>query len=98
MYKQKNAGLSWVIVTEYNKSLDEFIVYDPMYYTKLPKTRDWERIVNTPKKRYISFRSKYFLMCWKKTSDTVIYSGVRRANSGIKPFFREFLAIAKADM
>ncbi|VVB75905.1 Uncharacterised protein [Candidatus Tiddalikarchaeum anstoanum] len=95
LYKQANAGFIWLIVLEYNKERDEIIVYDPLYYTRLPETRSWLRIENTPKRRYISFRRGFFLECWRKTTETPIYSSELRVKKSVKPFIREFIAITK---
>lgn len=95
LYKQRNAGLIWIIVLEYNKTLDEFIIYDPMYYTRLPRTRNWVRIINTPKMRYISFKYNYFMKVWRETSETTTVSTDTRVKKRVVPFTREFLIIRK---
>lgn len=98
LFKQLNAGMTWLIVLEYNGSLDEFVIYDPLYYTRLPKSKYWERINNTPKKRYISFKRNFFFDCWNKTAETMIYSTERITKEGIRPFIREYLCITNKDI
>jgi hypothetical protein len=93
LYKQRNIGLGWIIITEYNLIRDEFIIYDPMYYTRLPKTKYWERLQNTAKKRFISFNRKYFIEKWAEIKETRLIHREDRKNKGIKLFTREFLAI-----
>lgn len=94
LYNQRNAGLGWIIILEYNEARDEFIVYDPMYYTRIPRSRDWHRLKNTPKKRYISFKKEYLLKIWQDTKNTQIFSREKNKKQGFKPFTREFLYIS----
>ncbi len=98
LYKQRNAGIGWIIITEYNHQNNEFIVYDPMYYTRLPRNRNWQRLPNTPKKRFISFKANYLLEVWRKTKETTVYSTVVARKKAIQPFQREFFSLTKKDI
>jgi len=97
LYKQNNAGMGWIIITEYNPKMDEFIIYDPMYYTRLPKTAYWERMKNTPKKRFITFKNNYFLKNWRLTGETKVFFKGDAERTGFMPFIREFLSISAAN-
>ncbi|MBN1923671.1 MAG: hypothetical protein JW791_02835 [Nanoarchaeota archaeon] len=98
LYHQRNLGIGWVVITEYNPDNNEFIVYDPMYYTRLPRGGSWERLPNTPRRRFIRFNINYFLSVWRKTKETVIFSKIKAQKKGFSPFLREFFAITKKDI
>jgi hypothetical protein len=95
LYNERDAGLGWVVITEYNKNNDEFIIYDPLYYTRLPKSKHWQRLPNTPKKRFISLKRLYLFKTWDETKKTKILLRRERKKELIQPFIREFLSISE---
>lgn len=95
LYKQVNLGMGWVIVLEYNPLRDELIIYDPLYYSRLPKSRNHERLRNTPKNRYISFKRNYFIDSLKNIDEIIISPRDDKKKSPSKPFIREFFTITK---
>jgi hypothetical protein len=95
LYKQINLGMGWAIALEYNPLRDELIIYDPLYYSRLPKSRNHERLRNTPKNRYISFKRNYFIDALKNIDEIIISARDNKKKSTSKPFVREFFAIIK---
>ncbi len=95
LYKQINLGIGWIIALEYNPLRDEIIIYDPLYYSRLPKSRNHERLINTPKNRYISFKRNYFIDSLKNIDEIIISPRNDKKKSASKPFIREFFTIVK---
>jgi len=95
LYKQINLGIGWIIALEYNPLRDEIIIYDPLYYSRLPKSRNHERLINTPKNRNISFKRNYFIDSLKNIDEIIISPRNDKKKSASKPFIREFFTITK---
>ncbi len=87
LYEDKMAGIGWIVVVEYNPKRDEIITYDPMFFKRVAKTDNWERLENTPKKRYIAFKRRYFFKKWKEVKEIKILFKKKT----FKPFRREFI-------
>jgi len=94
LYGEKNSNLGYIIVLEHNKVKNEFIIYDPMYYNRISKTRNYERLDNTPKRRYISVKRVHFLKSWSSIEDLLVF--LNKKNS-IKPFKKEFITITNSN-
>ncbi|MFA5303648.1 MAG: hypothetical protein WC393_03880 [Candidatus Nanoarchaeia archaeon] len=97
LYKQLNLGFGWLIALEYNESKNELITYDPMYYSRLPKSRNHERLKNTFKNRYISFNKNFFIDSIKNIDELIISNREKTKRTTSKPFIREFFAIYKKE-
>ena len=97
LYKQLNLGFGWLIALEYNGLKDEMITYDPMYYSRLPKSRNHERLKNTFKNRYISFRKNFFIDSLKHVDELIISDRNKARKVSSKPFIREFFTIYKKE-
>jgi hypothetical protein len=97
LYKQRNLGFGWLIVLEYNELKNELITYDPMYYSRLPRSRNHERLKNTFKNRYIAFNKNFFIDSIKNIDDLTISNREKAKKNTSKPFIREFFTIYKKD-
>lgn len=97
LYKQRNLGFGWLIALEYNEPKNELITYDPIYYSRLPKSRNHERLKNTFKNRYISFNKDFFIDSVKNIDDLIISNREKTKKITSKPFIREFFTIYKKE-
>ncbi|MDD4353502.1 MAG: hypothetical protein PHN56_03525, partial [Candidatus Nanoarchaeia archaeon] len=80
---------------EYNEIRKELITYDPMYYSRLPRSRNHERLKNTFKNRYISFNKNFFIDSIKNIDELIISNREKAKKIVSKPFIREFFTIYK---
>ncbi|MDD5499613.1 MAG: hypothetical protein PHT91_01920, partial [Candidatus Nanoarchaeia archaeon] len=62
-----------------------------------PKSKNHERLSNTPKKRYSSIRKKRFIDSMKSI-ETLSIAKRRGKNAPSKPFIIEFFSITKPNM
>jgi hypothetical protein len=95
LYKQLNLGFGWIIALEYNESKNELIIYDPIYYSRLPKSHNHERLKNTFKNRYIAFNKNFFIDSIKNIDELIISDRDKTRRNTSKPFIREFFSIYK---
>lgn len=97
LYSQTNLGFGWIVALEYNELKKEVIIYDPMYYARVPKSKNYERLSNTLKRRYISFKQGFFMKSLKGVNEALVRDRDKK-NKPSKPFVSEFFAIAKPNM